>query len=184
MKKLSAILTAVVCLLLVGLIRSAVPDYTPSEYDVHPDADGVGHHDEYTVELRGFWLADELTHQDTFGPRQLITDGTFVVMRARVTPYQRTLLATTELVTADGYTYASLTPYPFPDLSVAYVGQTTTVNLLFEVPTDKVEGAFITFHGYRKDGIQPMWPRLRFDVVDPTVVDTYDVPDNTVQPRR
>lgn len=185
MKRISGLLAIVISLLLVGLVRTAVPPFTPSEYDVYPDEAGVGRHENYTVEQRGFWVAEELVHTDVYGnPNQLVTDHVFVVMRARVTPYNKTLLSTTELVTADGHTYAALAPYPFPSLTVSYVGQTTTVNYLFEVPEDKLEGAFVTFTGPRSDGIQPLWPRLRFDVVDPQVVETFEVPSNTVGPRR
>lgn len=185
MRRVSAIVAGVLSLLLVGLVRTATPPYTPSEYDVLPDESGVGTHPDYVVEQRGFWLADELTHTDAYGEvSRLVTDYVFVVMRARVTPFNRTLLSTTELVTPDGYTYAAIAPYPFPTLTVAHVGQTTTVNYLFEVPEDKLDGAFVSFHGQRRDGIQPMWPRLRFDVVEPTVVGSFEVPPNTVVPRR
>lgn len=185
MKKLSAVLTIVVSLLIVGLINTAIAPYTPTEYDVYPDEDGVARHDDYTVKSGGFHLAEELTHTNSWGDTErLLTDNVFLVMRAEITPYNRTMLASIELVTADGHTYAALSPYPFPYYSVGYVGVTTSAHILFELPPDKVEGSFVTIHGYRGDGIQPLWPRLRFDVTDVDVVDSLEVPANAEEPRR
>ncbi|MCC2594252.1 hypothetical protein LKO27_12630 [Tessaracoccus sp. OS52] len=184
MKRLSAVLTAVVSLLLVGFIRSAVPPYTPDEYDVRPDEAGVGRHEQYTVELLGFHQAVRLVHERSYETIELETDHVFVLMEVRVTPHRQTLLPAVELRTPDGYSYDYLDPMGFPVLSTAFVGQTTTATYIFEVPEAKVEGSWVGFHGSRADGLQPVWPVLRFDVVDPEVHDEYNVSPLLVEPSR
>lgn len=185
MRHLPAVLTVIVSLLLVGFIRSSTPPYTPSEYEILPDENGVASLETATVEVLGFEVAQDLRVDREYESLQLSTEHAFVLMRYRVTPHRETFFARVKLHTADGYTYDFVDVLGFPGLDIAYVGQVTTSTYVFEVPSDKVEGSWIGMHGAREDGLQPVWPLLRLDVVDP---ETHDgellLPADVVEPAR
>lgn len=184
MRRVAGVLTIIVSLLLVGFIRSAIPPFTPDEYEVLPDADGVARHEQYTVEVLGFDVADTLIYEREYETVRMETEHAFLVMRVRITPHQLTMLARVTLNTADGHEYQFIDNFKFSTLTVAHVGQTYTTSYFFELPRERIEGSWVGFHGQRADGIQPVWPILRFDVEEPGRHAEYVVPPPATEPAR
>lgn len=177
-------LVLVACLVAAGLIRAAIPEYIPEEYDVVADEAGIASQDEVTVQLLDVELADAVVVRSDWDERRLETDHVLVLARVDVTAHQKTFVARAELRTADGHRYSFLDVMGFPGVRVAYVGSTYTGTYLFEVPADQLDGAWIAIHGQRPTGMLPVSPVLRFDLEDPPHRGEVELLPDDVRPAR
>lgn len=177
----------VVSLVLVGGIRSAIPEFLPTEYQVRANSDGVVQTDAATVELKDLSSALGVVSSNEFAEDDFTAAPGTVLVLARFTlvAHRETFSTQTQIRTADGFTYEALPILGFPQPGSVYVGQSLTTTFVYEVPVDKVSGV-IGIHGARGDGLQPVSPLMVFDL--PAQLDTPSpeavVPANLVEPVR
>lgn len=177
-------LVLLACLVVAGLIRAAIPDYIPEEYDVVADEAGVASQDEVTVQLLDVELADAVVVPSDWDERRLDTEHVFILARVDITAHRKTFITTAELRTADGRSYSFLDLSGFPGARVAHVGSVHTSTFIFEVPEEDLDGAWVGFHGQRPSGLLPVSPVLRFDLDDPPRHGEVELLPDDVRPAR
>ena len=157
-----------VTLLSVGLIRSAIPEKLPREREVRPDDAGVARTKDVTIEIVGLDTASSIRLAGGFSDVEFTASPGAILLLGRfaLTAHGGRFSVQTQLRTADGFSYESLSVIGFPRVGVADVGTTMTSTYIYEVPKDKVTGD-IAIHGSRPDGLQPIHS-----------VALYKVPDN------
>lgn len=160
----AGIVVLLVCLLVVGLVRSAIPDGGPKEYWVGPDAQGVAHTDDVTVELISLTAATSVRPDDEFSDAHFVAapDAVLVLRRFRMTPHGDILSPQTQLRTSDGYSHEALSLSDFPHPSF-HVGFSATTTFIYELPLDSLDGV-IGIHGRRPDGLQPVAPLIVYEL--------------------
>lgn len=186
MRRAGAVAAVLVSLLVVGLIRSAPAPWADGEYLVRADVAGTtstAATDEYSVTLESLDTSEVLLVDVNGELGRLTADETFVLARLSVTPRGRSLRPRLELRTADGYAYRNIDIHGIAPSSVVHVGQTATASYFFEVPADKVEGAWVAVMAPPMDGVQAITPTLRFDVANPQRHDEFLVPPAQVRAR-
>lgn len=159
----AGIMTLVACLVVVGLIRAAVPEELPDEYEVRADDAGVARTDEATVEMSGIETASSIRMNREFSDDRFeATDGTILVLgRFKVTAHRRTFMMSTQIRTADGSIYEELPVHGFPQPGPAHVGVAVTTTFIYEIPRNQMD-AVVGIHGFRQDGLQPVAPVMIF----------------------
>ena len=156
-RRMSGVVAVLVSLLVVGVVRGALPDGLPLHAHVTPDDRGVVVLDAAEVELLGVRAAGAV-HSESDPERELVTDGAFVVALVRITPRGGTLQVQSDLESADGRTYEALDVRGFPYPGVVFVGQSVTQAHIFEVPADRVAGAHLMIRGTGGNGVQAIQP--------------------------
>lgn len=157
----SGVATVLVSLLVVGVVRAAIPPYAPDESPVTADGKGVVALEVADIELLDVHAVRRL-QSDRDPSRHLETNDVFVVARVRLTPHGGTLGVLSKLHTADGRRYQTLNVTDFPYAGVAYVGQIVTETHIFEVPEDRLAGAQLTIRGVGEEGVQAIKPVAMF----------------------
>lgn len=160
--RIAGLVALLVCVLLVGVIRSAIPDGPPEEDRVLPDEHGVVRTNEVTVELISVMTASSVRPVGEFGDALFVASpGTVLVLgRFSLTAHGAPYFVSTQLRTSDGYSYAALSLPDFPQPGI-HVGFSVTTTFIYEVPLDKLEGV-IGIHGPRDDGLQPVHPLIAY----------------------
>ena len=177
----------VVSLVLVGGIRSAIPDLLPTEYLVRADSGGVVKSDAATVELSELSSATTVLSANEYEEDKFTAapDAVLVLARCTLVAHGDTFTTRTQIRTSDGFTYEALMIPGFPQPGPVYVGQSLTTTFVYEIPLDKLSGV-IGIHGFRGDGLQPVSPLMVFDLpsdlVNPAVEAV--VPVNVLEPVR
>ena len=172
-----------VSLIIVGVVRAAVPLYLPQYSYVGPNSDGVVELEEATLEVLDARATDRLQSDKVEGAT-LSTEEVFVVVRVEVTPHGRTMDVTSELQTSDGRTYMALSVPSFPTDDDVFVGQRATQTHIFEVPSDSFAGSHLSVRGAGADGVQGIQPSAWFPLEVTTVPGTVKTVDNVVEPTR
>ena len=164
-----------VCLILVGVIRSAIPDRPVGEYWVHPDENGIARTDDVTVELVSLSVASSIRPAGEFSDARFeASPGAVLVLgRFTLTAHGDVFRAQTQLRTPDGYAYDAVLVQDFPFASFD-VGFRVTTTFLYEVPVDKLAGV-IGIHNRPKDGLQPVTPVIVYALGDDLVPDPGEV---------
>lgn len=155
----------VVSLVLVGGIRSAIPELLPTEYPVRADSSGVVRSDAATVELTELSSATTVLSANEYQEDKFTAAPGAILVLARCTliAHGDTFTTRTQIRTADGFTYDALMIPGFPQPGPVYVGQSLTTTFVYEVPVDKLAGV-IGIHGFRGDGLQPVSSLIVFDL--------------------
>lgn len=175
----------IVSLALVGVIRAATPENLPTEFEIHPDRDGVVRSDEVTVELVDLRTASAITSANEYVEEDFIAspDAVLVLARFKLVAHGDSYLPRSQLRTADGYSYEKLTIMGFPMAAGVEVGQSITTTFIYEIPVEKLSGV-IGIHGLRPSGLQPVSPLIVFELPealdpDPGVA---VVPEDVLEP--
>lgn len=156
-RRAAGVLAVLVCLLVVGAVRSAIPSYLPTQSHVVPDERGVVRLEVADVELLEVAAARQV-ESDGYTPVQLSSEGVFVVARVRITPHGGTLLVNSELQTSDGRIYKALKVGGMSSPGIAYVGQRVIETHVFEIPEPRLAGAHLVVSGAGEDGVQAIQP--------------------------
>lgn len=177
----------IVSLILVGAIRSAIPEQLPNEYAVPAGEDNTVRTDEMDLQLVSIDAASAITSaREGSDARFEASPGTVIVLaRLAVTPHGGPFTPRAQIRSADGFTYDSLPLDGFASLFSVDVGTMATATFIFEVPEEKL-GGVIGVHGARADGLQPVWPVATFTLPRDLALDPMpaEVPDNVVEPVR
>lgn len=180
-------LTLLACLLLVGLIRAAVPTDLPAEYNVRPDDQGIVRIEEVSVQLVDVHTASAIRSVSEFSEKTFTAaPGTvLVVSRFRLAAHGGPFSARSQIRTADGFTYSALSLSGFPSPAVVHVGFPLTTTYIFEIPVDKLSGV-IGIHGTRLDGLQPIAPLISYRLPEDLNRSPGEVvvPDDVVEPEQ
>lgn len=175
----------IVCLVLVGWIRSATPENLPSEFQIRPDRDGVIRADEATVELLELQTASVIRSANEYVEDEFTASpGSVVVLvRVKLVAHGDSFLTRSQIRTSDGYSYEALGITGFPQPDSVHVGLSKTTSFIYEIPVDKLAGV-IAIHGLRPSGLQPVSPLMVFEL--PTDLDREPgeatVPEDVVEP--
>lgn len=175
-------LAAALCLALVGVLRAGIPNFLNDQLPVRPTDGAVATRD-FSARLVDITLARSLRSPLQYAEETLTTEQTFVVARIKVTAHRNTMVLIAELHTPDGLTYTALRHRRFPTASVVYVGQANTESFIFEVPSEKVAGSWVSIRPRPGDGLQPVQEVARFDVgpADDIATD-FTVPEAVLEP--
>lgn len=148
-----------VSLLAVGVLRSALPDGIPTEFEVRPDEAGIARAEEVTIQFLGIETATSVRPDGGFGDARLdAAPGTLLVLcRVAMTAHGGPFVVSTQVRTTDGYSYEAVYGSGVDRTSIADVGTTVTTTYVYVLPLDKVSGS-IAIHGLRPDGLQPVYP--------------------------
>ncbi|RMB61840.1 hypothetical protein [Tessaracoccus antarcticus] len=162
-RRVAGVVAVVVSLVVVGVVRSAIPPYLPTQSHVSPDEQSVVDLEVGAIQLLEVRAATRLQGDGSF-PDGLGTDATFVTARVRITPHGGTLRVVSDIQSADGRSYEALDVAGLPSPAVVYVGQRVTQTLIFEVPADRLAGAHLVIRGAGDDGVQAIQPVAWFPV--------------------
>lgn len=150
------------CLLIVGTIRSFVPEYLPGESMRGPDRQGVVNAQMFTAELLDAVVTRSITLPHNGDVAE--TDEVFVVVQLRIRPTEEAIALNYRVDTRDGSSYLSLQDrIASPVGSVMmYAATQSTISVAVEVPESKLDGAALVVA--RSDGgrVEPMRPVARF----------------------
>lgn len=151
-----------VSLLVVGVVRSAIPPYLPDEYEVTA-REGTASMAEATVELLSVETASAIRAADEWSEAEFVASegATLVLARVRIQAHGGPFVVRSQLRTDDGYSYDALPLRGFPQPGLVHVGVALTTTLVYEVPKEKVSGV-VAVHGSRSDGLQPVAPYVAF----------------------
>ncbi|MEO7587799.1 MAG: hypothetical protein ABIS84_07185 [Arachnia sp.] len=182
-RRAGGVVAVLVSLVVVGIVRSAIPPYLPSDAHVAPDERDVVALEVADIEMLSTGAATRLRSEGPY-PADLDTDAVFVVARVRITPHGETLRVVSDLQSADGRTYRALDVASFPSPGVAHVGQRITQTHIFEVPADRLEGAHLMIRGAGDDGVQGIAPVAWFPVDVEVSSGVLAIADTIVEPAR
>lgn len=176
----SRILSVVVALVLVGLLRSLVPAYLPSESLRFPDSQGRTAIEDVEITLDSMHVTKRLV---PVGDRpDITTDHVFVVVRFTVRAVVDGPPLTVRIDSGDKQ-FMSLTS----DLGQMYssstvlAGTTRTMTAAVEMPEEDVAGSTLIFSNPMLGRVEPMRAVAVYDVTDLGDVEESHVVEPDVQ---
>ncbi|MEO7587795.1 MAG: hypothetical protein ABIS84_07165 [Arachnia sp.] len=157
----SGLVAILVSLLAVGVLRSALPEGIPTEFEVRPDEAGTARAEEVTVQFLGIETATSVRPDGGLSDARFdAAPGTVLVLcRVAMTAHGGPFVVSTQVRTADGYSYEAVYGSGVDRTAIADVGTTVTTTYVYMLPLDKVSGR-IALHGFRPDGLQPVHPTV------------------------
>lgn len=159
--------TVLVALIIVGTIRSVIPEFLPHESPRSPGANGVVTLDDMRVELVEAHLTRSVT--DPLNEVRYDTSEVFVVVRVRVQPTAGRVNPSYRLERRDGTTFAHLEDGIAQHSFVAAVQPATIAHrtLIFELPESQASGLELVVHNPQLGRVVPMLPVAVFSLDDP-----------------
>lgn len=160
------LLTLAVCLLVVGLIRSLIPEYLPNESPRGPGRDGVASTDLMSAKLLDQTVARTIQIPHNSGIAQ--TEEVFIVVRVQTEPLQGRIFPQYRIDASDGRRYHPLL------MNIGSGSVTTRVNaatrstqsFAFEVPESALEGSRLVIYTATSGQVRPMQPVIEFQLDD------------------
>lgn len=157
-----------VALIMVGTIRSFVPDYLPGESTRGPGTDGVAVTQRFTAELTDAVVTRSIHLPLVEGTVE--TDDVLVVVRLQIRPTRERIFAEFRIDARDGTTYSALRQRIGGDASAGgatmYPATQTTISMAIEIPESKLDGAQLVVSASNIGRIEPMRPVARFSLDD------------------
>lgn len=154
------------CLIVVGTIRSFVPDYLPDESPRGPDRNGVANAQSFTAELLDSVATRTIHLAHTDGVAE--TDEAFIVVQLRIRPTEDAVSLSYRVDTRDGMSYQAVgdrIASPLGGMTMHAATQ-NTISVAVEVPEAKLDGAKLVVARTNYGRIEPMRPVARFDLDD------------------
>lgn len=157
-----------VALIMVGTIRSFVPEYLPDESTRGPGTDGVAVTQRFTAELTDAVVTRSIHMPLAEGTVE--TDDVLVVVRLQIRPTRERIVAEFRIDASDGTTYSALLDRIGADRSAMgttmYSATQTTISMAIEIPESKLDGAQLVVSASNIGRIEPMRPVARFSLDD------------------
>lgn len=160
------LLTLAVCLLVVGLIRSMIPEYLPSESPRGPGRDGVASTDMMSVRLLDQAVTRTIFMPHSGGSAQ--TENVFIVVRVQIEPLQERIVPLYRIDGGDGRQYNPLVQNLGSQYNTTRVIPATraTQSFAFEVPESALAGAELVVLLPTAGQVQPMQQVIQFQLDD------------------
>lgn len=157
----------VAALAIVGVLGVATPDAVPDTVPRAAGPDGTARTDALAARMLSARVTTAITAP---AGQTYTTDHRYVVVRWRAAALRDVTEPVPQVITRDGYRYDALSRTGLEPRAECVVGQALVRTSVFEVPADKVPGAFFA-----------VGPRLREDVRTLTAVPTFPLPDLGVE---